>query len=49
VESPSSSKSDEEEVDLGDSERDSDWDEVTDDVTHAGCLYLEGLLSDDHK
>jgi hypothetical protein len=43
----SSSESDEEKVDLDDSDKDNDWGEVTDDDADTECLYCAGLFSDD--
>jgi hypothetical protein len=40
----SSSESDEQEVDFGDSDKDNDWGEVTDDDANAECSYYEVIL-----
>jgi hypothetical protein len=45
----SSLESEEEEVDLGDPDKDNDWGEVTDDDVDAEYLYYAGLFSDDHE
>jgi hypothetical protein len=49
VESSLPTESDEEEVDVGNTDMDMDWDKVTDDDANAEYLYCQGLFSDNHE